>query len=321
MTSTLDTAADEAPVTVFFHSDLDDPLAWRSTLAAALPGLNFVTGPDCAEPQSVDVALVWTPPPQGLAAFPRLRAVLSLGAGVDQLRLDALAPHVPVARLIDPTLTARMVEYCKAATFYFHRDLHLHRQHQARQQWTFMPPVDASARRVLVLGLGELGSAVAAALAAEGFCVTGWSRSAKHIDGVESRCGNEQLAGAVGASDIVINLLPLTAQTRGILDREFFSRVRPGACLVQVGRGGHLVEADLLEALTQGRIAGAFLDVFSQEPLPPQHPFWNHPALNVTPHVASLSDPARSAETVIANIRRAMRGQPLLHAIDRATGY
>jgi len=320
MTISSDITADRE-VTVFFHSDLDDPAAWRATLAAALPRLNFVTGPACADPASVDVALVWTPPPQGLNAFPRLRAVLSLGAGVDQLQLHALASHVPVARLIDPTLTARMVEYCKAAVFHFHRDLHLHRRHQALRQWTFLPPVDAQARRVLVLGLGELGSAVAAALAAEGFRVSGWSRSSKRIEHVECLAGDGALAPAVGAADIVINLLPLTAETRGILDREFFSWMRPGACLVQVGRGGHLVEADLLAALEQGRPAGAFLDVFEQEPLPPQHPFWSHPALYVTPHVASLSDPARSAETVIANIHRAMRGQPLLHAIDRASGY
>lgn len=321
MTSPRDLAVLEDPVTVFFHSELDDPLAWRSTLAAALPRLNFIAGPDCADPAHVDVALVWTPPPQGLAAFTRLRAVLSLGAGVDQLRLDALPPHVPVARLIDPTLTARMVEYCKAAVFYFHRDLHLHRRHQAQGQWRFLPPVDAAARRVLVLGLGELGSAVAAALAREGFAVTGWSRSAKRIDGVTTRSGAGQLPEAVGASDIVVNLLPLTAQTRGILDHRFFSWLSPGACLVQAGRGGHLVEADLLEALEQGRLAGAFLDVFAQEPLPAHHPFWAHPALHLTPHVASLGDPVRSAQAVIANIHRAMRGQPLLHAIDRTSGY
>lgn len=310
-----------APVTVFFHSDLDDPQAWRATLAAALPGLDFVTGPDGIDPGRVDVALVWTPPPQGLNAFTKLRAVLSLGAGVDQLRLATLDPRVPVARLIDPTLTARMVAYCKAAVFHFHRDLHRHRQHQAQRRWAFIPPVDAGARRVLVLGLGELGAAVATALAAEGFAVTGWSRSAKRLPCVESCCGAEGLAQAAAACDIVINLLPLTEETRGLLSRDFFACLRPGACLVQVGRGGHLVEADLLEALAQGRVAGAFLDVFAQEPLPPEHPFWAHPQLVLTPHVASLSDPAQSARDVIENIRRAMTGQPLLHAIDRVHGY
>lgn len=310
------------PVTLFFHSDLDDPQAWRTTLAEALPGLRFLTGPACEQPESVDIALVWKPPPQGLDAFPNLRAVLSLGAGVDQLRLDALTrPGVAVARLVDPTLTARMVDYCKAAVFFFHRDLHLHAQHQARRAWKFIAPVDARERRILVLGQGVLGAAVASALAAEGFSVAGWSRSPKALTGVASLAGMPALVQALAASDIVINLLPLTPQTRAILDRGFFSWCKPGTCLVQVGRGAHLNEPDLLEALEQGRVAGAFLDVFAQEPLPAAHPFWSHPQLRLTPHVASLSDPAHSAATVIENIRRAMQGAPLLNAVDRTAGY
>ncbi|HRP19601.1 MAG TPA: glyoxylate/hydroxypyruvate reductase A [Alicycliphilus sp.] len=307
--------------TVFFHSDLDDPQAWRATLQAALPDLDFIVGPQCDRPESVDVALVWTPPPQGLRAFPRLRAVLSLGAGVDQLRLAELDTRIPVARLIDNTLTQRMVEYCQAAVFYFHRYLHLHARHQAAREWTFIPPVSASARQVLVLGLGELGSAVAGALAQQGFQVTGWSRSPKQIADVDCRHGDAALAQALGGCDVVINLLPLTAQTTGLLNRDFFARLRPQACLVQVGRGGHLVEADLLAALEQGQLASAFIDVFGVEPLPADHPFWSHSDLRLTPHVASLSDPVQSAATVIANIRRAMRGEPLQHAIDRTAGY
>lgn len=307
--------------TVFFHSDLDDPKAWRATLQAALPDLDFIVGPQCDRPESVDVALVWTPPPQGLRVFPKLRAVLSLGAGVDQLRLAELDMHIPVARLIDPTLTQRMVEYCQTAVFYFHRHLHLHARDQAACAWTFIPPVSASARQVLVLGLGELGSAVAGALAQQGFQVVGWSRSPKQIAGVDCRHGDAALAPALGGCDVVINLLPLTPQTTGLLNRDFFARLRPRTCLVQVGRGGHLVEADLLAALEQGQLAGAFIDVFAVEPLPADHPFWGHPDLRLTPHVASLSDPVQSAATVIANIRRAMQGEPLQHAIDRAAGY
>ena len=307
--------------TVFFHSDLDDPNAWRDTLQAALPDVHFIVGPQCETPEAVDVALVWTPPPQGLRAFPRLRAVLSLGAGVDQLRLADLDPRIPVARLIDPTLTQRMVEYCQAAVLYFHRHLHLHARHQAAREWQFIPPVSAAARQVLVLGLGELGSAVAGALAQQGFQVTGWSRSPKQLPGVDCRHGEAALNEALGRCDVLINLLPLTPQTTGVLNRDLFARLRPQACLVQVGRGGHLVEADLLAALDAGQLAGAFIDVFGVEPLPAEHPFWAHPALRLTPHVASLSDPVQSAATVIDNIGRAMRGEPLRHAIDRSTGY
>lgn len=307
--------------TVFFHSDLDDPKAWQATLQAALPDLNFIVGPACDRPEAVDVALVWTPPPQGLRAFPNLKAVLSLGAGVDQLRLAELDPRVPVARLIDDTLTQRMVEYCLTAVLYFHRNMHLHAANQAQRQWTFIAPVSASARRVLVLGLGELGSAVASTLVQQGFQVTGWSRRPKQIVGADCCHGEEALAQALGTCDVVINLLPLTAQTAGLLNREFFARLRPQACLVQVGRGGHLVEADLLAALEQCQLAGAFLDVFGIEPLPTDHPFWSHPLLRLTPHVASLSDPDQSATSVVENIRRAMRGADLQHAIDRALGY
>lgn len=307
--------------TVFFHSDLDDPVQWKATLAAALPQVQFIAGPACEAPEQVDIALVWTQPPQGLGAFPNLRAVLSLGAGVDQLQLERLDPGIPVARLVDPTLTARMVEYCKAAVFHFHRDFHLHRQHQQERRWKFMPPVGAGDRRILVLGQGELGAAVAASLAAEGFAVSGWSRSPKQLPGVRSLCGSGVLPPAVGESDVIINLLPLTPDTRGLLDARFFSWCKPGSCLVNVGRGAHLNEADLLDALDQGRIAAGFLDVFVQEPLPPGHPFWARPQLHVTPHVASLSDPVESAATVIDNIRRSMQGLPLLHAIERGRGY
>lgn len=307
--------------TIYFHSNLDDPDQWRANLAAAIPGLDFIVGPRCERPDLVDVALLWTPPPQGMHAFTGLRAVLSLGAGVDQLDLPQLAAHIPVARLVDPVLTARMVEYCKAAVFYLHRDFHVHRRSQAARAWTFAAPVDAAARRVLVLGLGELGAAVAASLAAEGFAVTGWSQSPKVLAGVRSIQGDSALHAALADSDIVINLLPLTSQTRDILNRAMFERFKPGASLVNVGRGAHLIEADLGAALDQGRVAAAFLDVFAEEPLDPAHPFWSHPQVHVTPHVASLGDPRHSVATIAANIHRAMRGAPLLNQIDRGTGY
>ncbi|MBK7281026.1 2-hydroxyacid dehydrogenase [Candidatus Aalborgicola defluviihabitans] len=307
--------------TIFFHSDLDDPKEWQAALQSALPTIDFIVGPECELPEAVDVALVWTPPPQGLRAFPNLKAVLSLGAGVDQLCLADLDTRIPVARLIDDTLTQRMVEYCLTAVFYFHRNMHLHAMHQAKRQWTFVPPVSASSRRVLVMGLGQLGSAVASSLVQHGFRVTGWSRRPKQIAGADCCHGDDALTQALGTCDVVINLLPLTAQTAGLLNLDFFTRLRPQACLVQVGRGGHLVEADLLGALDQGQLAGAFIDVFNIEPLPDAHPFWSHPLLRLTPHVASLSDPTESVTTVVENIRRAMRGDALRNSIDRTVGY
>lgn len=307
--------------TVFFHSDLDDPESWKRTLEAALPDLCFFEGPSCAQPERVDVALVWTPPPQGLNAFPNLKAVLSLGAGVDQLHLEKLSPGIPVARLKDPTLTQRMVEYCLSGVLYFHRHLHLHARHQTAHEWRFIAPVSASDRRVLVLGLGELGSAVSRSLVSHGFKVAGWSRSPKQLPGVECFHGDALPAQALGECDVIINLLPLTARTRGLLDSRFFEQLRTGSCLIQVGRGGHIVEHDLIRALKQGHLAGALVDVFDVEPLPADHPFWSCPGLVLTPHVASLSDPNHSATTVIENIRRAMHGEVLLNTVDRVIGY
>ncbi|MFZ1606354.1 MAG: NAD(P)-dependent oxidoreductase, partial [Rhodoferax sp.] len=187
--------------TIFFHSDLDDPKEWQAALQSALPTIDFIVGPECELPEAVDVALVWTPPPQGLRAFPNLKAVLSLGAGVDQLCLADLDTRIPVARLIDDTLTQRMVEYCLTAVFYFHRNMHLHAMHQAKRQWTFVPPVSASSRRVLVMGLGQLGSAVASSLVQHGFRVTGWSRRPKQIAGADCCHGDDALTQALGTCD------------------------------------------------------------------------------------------------------------------------
>jgi glyoxylate/hydroxypyruvate reductase A len=247
---------------------------------------------------------------------------LSLGAGIDQLDLSVLPRSVPLARLKDPELTKAMRQYCQLAVLRYHRDFHLYeRFSQAGGPWRFRLPKPTSATRVGVLGLGELGGAVARDLVDLGFRVSGWTRNEKRIPGVQCFSGPNRLFDIAGQSDILINLLPLTADTDSILDRRLFEVMPMGSYLINVGRGRHLVEADLLAALESGQIGGATLDVFRNEPLPADHPFWRNPRVLITPHVATAANPQTAALQVVENIHRAMRGDTLVNQVDLSRGY
>jgi glyoxylate/hydroxypyruvate reductase len=299
---------------IFFHSDLDSAEEWRAALGTQFPHFTFCVG-EVANPECVDVALIWTVPEDGLERFANLRAILSLGAGVDQLEVARLPSCVPVARLVDTSLTRTMVDYAKAAVYRYHRRFHLFERQSQQGQWTFLPPTMTAETSVGILGLGEIGAEIALALCREGFTVRGWSRTPKHLDNVQTYTGRNGLETMVGCSNVVLNVLPLTDETRGILSRELFARFRDGTFLINMGRGTHLVEADLLEAMASGRVAHATLDVFSVEPLPPDHQFWGHRSILITPHVAGMANPSSAVTAVAANIRRAMRGEPLLHQV------
>ena len=306
---------------IFFHSNIDSPDAWRAALATEFEDFTFSAGSDIASPESVDVALIWTLPEDGLDRFVNLRAILSLGAGIDQLDLGRLPKHVPLARLVDASLTRTMVEYAKAAVYRYHRRFHFfERQSQARQ-WTFISPTVTSGTSVGILGLGEIGSEIALALQREGFAVRGWSRTPKQMEGVTAFSGRDGLEGMVSRSNIVLNVLPLTAETRHILCRDLFAHFETGTCLINMGRGAHLAESDLLDAIASGKIDAATLDVAAVEPMPRSHPFWNHPNILITPHVAGISMPGTAVTTIAANIRRAMAGERLLHQVDPDRGH
>jgi len=298
--------------TIFFHSDVDSADEWRAALATRLRDITFLVG-EVPDPGRVDVALLWTVPDDGLVRFTNLRAILSLGAGIDQLRRTQLPSHVPIARLVDPSLTRTMVDYAKTAVYRYHRRFHVFERRSQQSEWRFMPPRMTAETSVGILGLGEIGREIALALRHEGFVVRGWSRTPKHLEDVQTFTGRGGLETVIGSSSIVLNVLPLTDETRGILSRELFARFRDGTFLINIGRGGHLIEADLLDALEAGKVADATLDVSSVEPLPPAHPFWNHRSILITPHVAGMSSPLTAVATVAANIRRAMRGERLLN--------
>lgn len=311
----------EAPPRIYFSSRLEPAEIWRDALAAQLGGFEFIVGPACADPQAIDIALLHNLPPQGLLAFTKLRAVISMSAGINQFDRTRMPPGVPLARAVDRSLTQHMAAYAKAAVYRYHRRFHRYERASRESVWQFELPRLNAQTAVGMLGLGELGSAVAAALASEGFEVHGWSRSDKSLAGVRTHSGAAGLHRLAGAVDILVNLLPLTAETRGVLSRDLFARLRPGSFLVNMGRGEHLVEADLLAALASGRIEAATLDVTAVEPLPAGHPFWAHPAILLTPHVAGITTPSTAAAQIADNVRRAMRGQTLLNQVDFERGY
>ena len=300
----------------------DDPAeAWRAELQERIPDLDVRIWPEVGDPADINIALVWRPPPGELARYPNLRAILSLGAGIDGLIADPDLPDVPLARMVDPSLTRTMTEYVLLAVLRHHREFDRFERAQQARDWAYAFPPQVADRRVGILGLGELGSAAAQALVAHGFEVLGWSRSPKALHGVVSYAGRSELHNFLHRTDILVCLLPLTADTVGILDTATFAALPHGACVINVARGQHLVEDDLVKALDSGHLAGATLDVFREEPLPLASPLWTHPKVLVTPHVASYSLPATAAEGVAANIRRVLAGEPLLHQVDRARGY
>jgi glyoxylate/hydroxypyruvate reductase A len=306
---------------IYFYSTMDSADEWRDALATEFENFTFSVGDAVGDPPSVDVAVVWTLPADGLERFTNLRAILSLGAGINQLDPKRLPADVPLARLVDASLTRMMVDYAKTAVYRYHRKFHLFEQRQRERQWNYIPPTLTSATSVGVLGLGELGGEIASALQVEGFDVHGWSRGPKALEGIATYTGTEGLVSMLGRCDMVINVLPLTDGTRHILARELFAHFKEGACLINMGRGLHLVDTDLLDALDAGKIAAATLDVFAVEPLPDGHPFWNHPKILVTPHAAGTSMPMLAVATIAANIRRAMAGEPLAQQVDRVRGY
>jgi glyoxylate/hydroxypyruvate reductase len=305
---------------IFFHSDIDSSEEWRAALATQFEEFTF-SADTVSTPASVDIALIWKLPDGGLDQFSNLRAILSLGAGIDQLDPERLPKKVPIARLVDTSLTRTMVDYARTAVFRYHRRFHVFERQSRAGNWVFIPATLTDDTSVGILGLGELGQEIALALQHDGFDVRGWSRTPKRLQNVMTYTGRDGLATMVGCSDIVLNVLPLTAETRRILCRDLFTQCRDGCSLINMGRGQHLVEVDLLQAIDSGKIGYATIDVASVEPLPPQHPFWNHPRILITPHVAGTSIPMKAVVKVAENIRRAMAGERLLQQIDLASGY
>ena len=295
---------------------------WKAELGRRLPDVELRFWPDVGVPEDIEFALVWNMPHGQLATFPNLRVIFSLGAGVDHLYADpALPKGVPICRLVDKYLTQRMTEYVTLHVLRYHRRQPELEALQRERKWDELWTPTAAERSVGIMGLGALGADAARALVALGFRVLGWSRTAKTLPGVESFHGSDGLGPFLAQSQILVCLLPLTPRTENILDRRLFALLPEGAVLINVARGRHLVEADLLAALDGGRLAYAALDVYRTEPLPPEHPFWRHPKIALSPHNASATDPRTTAEVVAENVRRCRAGEPLLYRVNEAEGY
>jgi len=307
---------------LLYRSNSDSAALWLSELRKHVPGLVMRVFPEIGDPTEIDAALVWKPQPGLLASLPNLKLIVSLGAGVDGLLSDPTLPrHVPIARLVDPYMTEAMSEYVLTQVLRLHRQDFLYQSQQRERVWRELTQPNAAERRVGVLGLGELGSDAARKLAVMGFNVAGWSRSERRLPGIESFHGPDGLLALARRSDILVCLLPLTPETQGILSARLFAALPKGACIVNAARGAHLVEEDLVAALESGQLAAAVLDVFRQEPLPPEHPFWNHPRIVVTPHAAASTHAPTAAAGVGENLRRLAEGRPLINLVDLARGY
>ena len=306
---------------VLFKSDIERGGLWEKALNRSLPDYQLRIWPDVGAREDIEYALVWQPPPGEMKTYPNLKAIFSIGAGIDHLSSDPELPDLPVVRMVEPGLTAGMSEFVAMTTLMHHRFMIDYALQRRDHIWQEITQVAAAARRVSMLGLGVLGCDALEKLKVFGFDLAGWSRSPKELNGVACYHGADGLREILARSDILVCLLPLTDETRGILNADSFALMPKGAAVVNVARGGHLIEADLLAALDSGHLSGATLDVFGKEPLPDDHPFWDHPRIIVTPHVASMTLADSAAQAVADNITRFERGEPLSNVVDFARGY
>jgi glyoxylate/hydroxypyruvate reductase len=304
------------------HFSAQEYAHWRETLVAGLPGESLHLPNEQYDPACIDIALVANPPAGSLAGLKNLLLIQSLWAGVDRLLSDRSLPEdVPIVRLVDPNLTQAMIECAGACVMFLHRQLPAYARQQAAREWKKLAQPIARERRVGILGLGELGRAVAQALASLAFDVGAWSAGSRRVEDIEVWSGASGLARLLQRTDILINLLPLTPHTSGILNAQLFARLPQGAAIINLARGGHLNENDLLDALASGQLSHAILDVFRDEPLPSQHPFWSHPGITVLPHVAAVTDVNTAAKIAVQNIKAFRAGSMPAPLVDRAKGY
>lgn len=306
---------------ILYMADPLDAEKWRDCLLTHAPELEFRQWPDIGNPSDVHYILAWEPLTNLAELFGNLRLLFAAGAGVDQFDLPHLPAHVSLIRLVDSSMADIMAEYVLFGVLALHRDILDYREDQRRGRWQPRSIVRASQRRVGVMGIGTLGMAALGRLQPLGFQLSGWNRSLKDIPGGRCFVGPDELDEFLKQCDILVNMLPLTPETKGILSAARLDCLPHGAGLINVGRGAHVIETDLISALDTGRLRGAVLDVLVEEPPPRDSSLWNHSRVLMTPHIASDVQIDGGVALIVENLRRARAGTPLLNVVDRGKGY
>jgi glyoxylate/hydroxypyruvate reductase A len=306
---------------VLFYSDFDDPKAWGDALSANIPGLDFRVYPDVGNPDDIRHILAWKAYPSFFEPFRNLAQVVNLGAGVDALVGRNDLPDVPISRLSDQGMVALMKSYVLFSVIRYARDIPSFEQAQRRREWHYIHPRPLHQIKIGVMGLGHLGTAVALGLAEAGFDVRGWDHVTKTIEGVKCHGAADDRNVFLSELEILVNMMPLTPGTSGLINGAVFNALPRGAKFVNASRGPVVNETALIDALRSGQIGGATLDVFCVEPLPADHPFWGMENVLITPHLASITVPEAAARDVAESIRRVSAGGEPLHRVDPHRGY
>ncbi|MBM1107097.1 glyoxylate/hydroxypyruvate reductase A [Aurantibacter crassamenti] len=295
---------------------------WKDALLAADSKLAVYTYKEEYNPDDIDMALIWKHPEGSLAEFPNLKCIASNGAGVDYIFEDDKAPtHLPITRVVDKFLAADMSEHVLALILAYLKNIEHYKVDQFNKIWKPIQYKRIADFKIGILGFGTLGQVLATDLIKFGFNVQGWSNSRKSLDKVQSFAGQDELSEFLATTEVLVCLLPLTEETAGILNKELFQQLPKNAYIINVARGGHLVDADLIEMLDNGHLSGASLDVYHQEPLSTDHPFWEHPKVHMTPHYASVSDTNSVIPQILENYRRLQNNEPLLNLVSKTKGY
>ncbi|WP_144113294.1 2-hydroxyacid dehydrogenase [Paraburkholderia sp. BCC1886] len=305
-----------------FYSEFDKFDIWKAALQTHLPDLRVLNSHEVEDPEDIHFALVWKPPAGFFAKMKNLKLIVILGAGADTLTgRDDLPEHVPVTRISDPHMARMMAGYVLFSTLRHARDIPFFEAAQRRGEWAYRHPRNPEDIRVAVLGLGELGSRAALELQRQGFDVLGWSRNPRQLDGVRCHAGMDSLDTVLSQADILVIMLPLTRDTRGLLTRERLMRLPRDAAVINVARGAIVDQQALTALLQSGHIGAATLDVFEREPLPPADPLWKMPNVLITPHLSSVAIPGSAAKQIADNLLRVTNGEPVNDRVDLRRGY
>ena len=296
--------------------------AWKKALIDKAPNTPIYSYLEEHPKEEITMACVWKQPAETLNLYPNLKCIASFGAGVDFIFKDQSVPeHIPITRVVDPVLASDMSEFVLALILGFFKNLNTYTKDQLIKKWSPQEYKRIADVTVGIMGMGALGEKLAEDLIINRFKVIGWATSPKVISGVEVFAGNSQKNTFLSRSNILVCLLPLTKETTGILNNKLFKELPNQSYVINVARGGHLVDEDLLEYVNNGHLAGAGLDVFHEEPLPAEHPFWSHPKIHIPPHVASVSDINSVIPQLLENYRRLKEGLPFMNDVSRKKGY